>query len=152
MILLLNNLSRNSKKEPILTLEKIAAFEFLTKHPVILNRILYLKNKELINLSNTEKYSIEALFPDRGSLFNFSDIKTLLNLLIAYKMVDVKIKKDFEVNYFITEIGLDYAKTLNSKYFIRLDNIYKKLNSLKSLSYSNINKFIEPYIRYGIKD
>lgn len=38
LILLLNELSINSKKEPILTLEKISIFEFLTKHPVLLNR------------------------------------------------------------------------------------------------------------------
>lgn len=152
LILLLNELSTNSKKEPILTLEKISIFEFLTKHPILLNRILYLKNKELIDLNNSEKFSIEALFLDRGPLFNFSQNKLLLNLLIGYKFINVKIKKDFEVNYFITEKGIEYAQNLDSQYFQRLKRIYENITPIKSLSYSNINKLIEPYLNYGIKD
>lgn len=152
MLLLLNQLSLSTKKLPILTLEKISIFEFLIKHPDFLNRILYLKDKELIDLSNSEKYSIEALFPDKGPLFDFSSIKILLNLLIGYGFVDIVIKKDFEINYFITDLGQEYAKNLETEYFKRVNRILENMKPIKSLSYSNINKLIEPYLKYGIKD
>jgi len=152
MLLLLDELSLSSKKTPILTLEKISIFDFLTKHPDLLNRILYLKDKELIDLNNSEKYSIEALFPDKGPLFDFSNIKILLNLLIGYGFVDIVVKKDFEINYFITELGQEHAQNLETQYFKRLNRILKSMKPIKSLSYSKINKLIEPYLRYGIKD
>ncbi|WP_053971151.1 ABC-three component system middle component 4 [Mangrovimonas sp. ST2L15] len=152
MLLLLSVLSTNKKKEPILTLEKISIFEFLTKHPMLLNRILYYKNKELIDLNNSEKFSIEALFPNRGELFNLSKNKVLLNLLVGYKFVEIKIKKDFEINYYITDIGLELADSLDAIYFKRLRRIYHKIVPISSLSYSNINKLIEPYLNYGIEN
>lgn len=152
LIILLNELSLNSKEKPVLTLEKISIFEFLTKHPVLLNRILYLKDKQLINLNNSEKYSIEALFPNRGQLFDFKEIKTLLNILIGYDFVKIEIGSGFEIYYYISEKGKTYANDLTEEYFNRIKRIIQTMNAFKTLPFSKINQFVAPYLRYGIKN
>ncbi|SDS37434.1 hypothetical protein SAMN05192545_1285 [Maribacter dokdonensis] len=152
LIILLNELSLNKKDKPVLTLEKISIFEFLTKHPVLLNRILYLKNKQLINLTNSEKYSIEALFPNRGQLFDFKEIKALLNILIGYDFIKIEIGSGFEIYYYISEKGRAYANNLTEEYFIRIQRIIQSMDTFKTLPYSKINQFVAPYLRYGIKN
>lgn len=152
LLILLNELSLNRNEKPILTLEKISLFEFLSKHPVLLNRILYLKDKELISLNDSEKYSIEALFPNRGQLFDFKEVKTLLNILIGYEFVNIEIGSGFEVYYYISEKGKSHADNLTEEYFGRIQRIIKTMNAFKTLPYSKINQFVAPYLRYGSKN
>ena len=151
LIILLNELSLNKKEIPILTLEKISIFEFLLKHPVLLNRILYLKDKQLVSLNNAEKYSIEALFPNRGQRFDFKEIKTLLNILIGYDFVKIEIGSGFEIYYYLSEQGKAYANDLTEGYFVRIQQITESMSALTTLPYSKINQLVAPYLRYGIK-
>ena len=152
MICLLNILSFNMKKNKVLTLEKIAVFEFLTKHPNLLNRILYLKDKEVIDLIQSEIFSIEAMFPNRKRLYDFNEIKKILNILLVYNYVNVEIKKGTDVYYYITDDGTVFADNLSSDFFKRLNSILSKMKPIQSQTFSKTNQFIEHYISYGIKN
>lgn len=152
MLLLVELLSLSRKDEPILTLEKVALFDFLITHPFLLNKVLEAKNKKTIQLDSSERYSIEAIFPNKGLLFDFSKIKILLNILIGYKFVTVSIEKDYDVNYLITNEGKSFTAELSSQYFLRIKEMLENFTSIKSLSYNVINQLFEPYLRYGIKN
>ena len=102
-------LSDFTKKEFIFNLERIAQFDFLTKHPILLNKILDEKDKKGLSLNNSEIFSIEAMFPNRSQLFDFTKIKLVLNVLISFGFLDVKVGLDSQVYYVINETGVNYA-------------------------------------------
>ena len=146
LLMLLNILSLTTKKEFVFNLERIAQFEFLTKHPILLNKILDEKDKKILSLNNSEKYSIEAMFPNRGQLFDFTKIKILLNVLISYGFVEIRMGTDSQIYYLINEEGTSYAEKLETIYFQRLKKILLQMKPLINISHSKINLIIQPYL------
>lgn len=145
-------LSSDSKKTVILDLPKIGQFEFLTKHPIVLNKILNDKEKKLIVLHNSEIYSIEALFLNRAEIFDLKKIKSLLKILISNKYIDVRILGDNQIYYQMTEEGAKQAESLQSQYFQRVRDINKELKPLVNLPSSTIGKLIESHLSNGKKN
>lgn len=152
ILLLFQVLSIESKKIIYLDLQKIGEFEFLIKHPIILNKILNDKDKKTIELHNSEMYSIEALFLNKSEIFDLKKIKRLLQILLSYNYIEAKVLSDFQIYYNITEVGLNQAKALESKYFQRIRDLNNELKPLISLSSSVIGKLIESYLVYGKKN
>jgi hypothetical protein len=152
LLLLIDALSFNKKGSLVLTLEKIVIFEFLTKYPELLYRLnLILKNTSF-ELSAIETHSIEALFPNRQLLFDFKETKKIVQLLIAHGYVEIKIEEGFEIFFHISAEGKLFVNNLNSLYFKRLREITDNLKLFLAYSYSQLNKQIEPFIRYGIRN
>lgn len=152
ILLLFQVLSIESKKIIYLDLQKIGEFEFLIKHPIILNKILNDKDKKTIELHNSEMYSIEALFLNKSEIFDLKKIKRLLQILLSYNYIEAKVLSDFQIYYNITEVGLNQAKALESQYFQRIRDLNNELKPLISLSSSVIGKLIESYLVYGKKN
>jgi hypothetical protein len=146
LLILLDILSKSTKKDLVFNLERIAQFEFLTKHPIMLNKILTEKDKMILKLNNSEKYSIEAMFPNRGQLFDFTKIKILLNILISYGFLDIKIGLDTQVYYIINENGINHANQLETIYFQRLKKVLSQMKPLLSMPHSKINQIIQSYL------
>lgn len=146
LLLQLSILSKHTKKEFVFNLERIAQFEFLSKHPILLNKILDEKDKKVLSLNNSEKYSIEAMFPNRGQLFDFTKIKLLLNILISYGFIDVKTGSDSQIYYLINEKGINKAEELETIYFQRLKKILLQMKPLLNMEHSKINLIIQPYL------
>ncbi len=146
LLILLDILSKSTKKDLVFNLERIAQFEFLTKHPILLNKILTEKDKMILKLNNSEKYSIEAMFPNRGQLFDFTKIKILLNILISYGFLDIKIGLDTQVYYIINENGINHANQLETIYFQRLKKVLSQMKPLLSMPHSKINQIIQSYL------
>lgn len=140
------------KKTVNLDLQKIGQFEFLTKHPIILNKILNDKDKKVIELHNSELYSIEALFLNRAEIFDLKKIKALLKILLSYKYLESKILNDNQIYYCITEEGFKQAETLNSQFFLRARDLNYELKPLVSLSSTAIGKLIESHLVHGKKN
>lgn len=152
MISLLSQLSFNRNETPVLTLEKIALFEFLSKHPYLLNKILYQKDKQMVEFIRSEIYSIEARFPNRKKLYDLKEIKKILNILIVYGFADVKLKNGIDVYYQVTEEGKVYAEMLKSAFFERMSDIFLSMKPLQSQTFSNTNSLIEYFIKDGSKN
>lgn len=146
MLFLLFILSKNTKKEGIFTLDRIAQFEFISKHPILLNRLLNDKDKNFLSLRNAEKYSIEAIFPNRGQLFDFTRVKLLLNLLLSFGFIDIKTNEDFQILYIINEKGKNKAEELETAYFQRLEKVLMQMKPLLNMPHSKINSIIQYYL------
>ncbi|MBD3906887.1 hypothetical protein NAL32_19705 [Chryseobacterium sp. Ch-15] len=146
LLFLLLVLSKSTKKEGIFTLDRIAQFEFISKHPVLLNRLLDDKDKSFLALTNAEKFSIEAIFPNRGQLFDFTRIKLLLNLLLSFGFIEIKTNEDFQFLYIINEKGKNKAEELETAYFKRLEKVLIQMKPLLNMSHSKINSIIQYYI------
>lgn len=152
ILLIFQVVSLGAKKPIYINLESIGQFEFLLKHPVLLNKILNDKDKKVIQLRNSEMYSIEALFLNRGELFDLKNIKLLIKLLLSYNYIEVKILSDFKIYYIITEAGLKKAQELESAYFQRLRDLNLELRPFVGLSSSKLGVLIESHLNYGIKN
>lgn len=146
LLFLLLILSKNTKKNGVFTLERIAQFEFISKHPILLNRLLNDKDKVFLKLTSAEKYSIEAIFPNRGQLFDFTRIKILLNVLLTLGFIDIKTNEDFQILYLISEKGKNISEKLETEYFQRLEKVLIQMKPLLNMSHSKINSIIQNYI------
>lgn len=139
-------LSDFTKKDVLFNLERIAQFDFLTKHPILLNKLLDEKEKNVLRLKNSEIYSIEAMFPNRSQLFEFTKIKLAINVLISYGLLDVKIGVDTQIYYLINERGVSYANQLETIYFQRLRRVLSQMKPLLNMTHSKINQIIQFYL------
>lgn len=139
-------LSNYTNKEFVFNLERIAQFDFLTKHPILLNKILDEKDKKVLSLNNAEIYSIEAMFPNRSQLFDFTKVKLVLNILISYGFLDIKIGLDSQIYYIINENGINHANQFETIYFQRLKKVLSQMNPLLSMPHSKINQIIQSYL------
>lgn len=142
----LSILSVYTNKEFVFNLERIAQFDFLTKHPILLNKILDEKDKKLLSLNNSEIYSIEAMFPNRSQLFDFTKVKLVLSILISYGFLDIKIGLDSQVYYSINENGINQAQNLETIYFQRLKKVLFQMKPLLNMPHSKINQIIQFYL------
>lgn len=142
----LSILSDFTKKEFVFNLERIAQFDFLTKHPILLNKILDEKDKKILSLNNSEIYSIEAMFPNKSQLFDFTKVKLVLNILISYGLLDIKIGEDSQIYYIINENGINQANQLESIYFQRLKKLLSQMKPLLNMTHSKINQIIQSYL------
>ncbi len=152
ILLLFQVLSIGAKKPINLDLQKIGEFEFLVKHPIVLNKILNDKDKKIIELHNSEMYSIEALFLNKAEIFDLKKTKSLLKILLSYNYLEAKILSDFQIYYSITQDGLRQATTLESQYFQRVRDLNNELRPLVALSSSVIGKLIESHLIHGKKN
>lgn len=139
-------LSTFTKKEFVFNLERIAQFNFLTKHPILLNKILDEKDKQILILNNSEVYSIEAMFPNRSQLFDFTKVKLILNVLITYGFLEIRIGSDSQVYYIINENGISQANQLETVYFQRLKKVLSQMKPLLNMPHSKINEIIQSYL------
>jgi hypothetical protein len=151
LLCLFQILSHGSKKEVNLELQKLGQFEFLIKHPVVLNKILIDRDKKTIGLHKSEMYSIEALFLNRGEIFDLKKIKALLQILLSNGFINAKIIEN-QIFYSATTSGIAHAKTLESDYFQRIRDLYQQLKPLVNLPTSTIGKIIESHMTYGKKN
>ncbi|WP_417888123.1 ABC-three component system middle component 4 [Zunongwangia sp.] len=147
--ILLENLSLNSKNNPVLTIDKISLFDFLSKHPLILNRILKRNNREEFSYTESEIQSIESVFPNKKSLYDYHGIKAILKTLILYDLAKIEYGKKMEIFYVISDKGKIFSSELDSLYFKRLANIYEKISPLKTTPFSRINKLVDYYLSHG---
>lgn len=152
IIILFEVLSKGAKKAIYLDLQKIGEFEFLVKHPIVLNKILNDKDKKAIELLNSEMYSIEALFLNKAEIFDLKKIKSLLKILMSHNYLEAKVLSDFQIHYCITAEGLKQAETLQAQYFQRIRELYTELKPLLPFSSSVIGKLIESHLVNGKKN
>jgi hypothetical protein len=152
LLCLFQILSIGAKKTINLDLPKIGQFEFLTKHPIVLNKILNDKEKKVIALHSSEMYSIEALFLNRAEIFDLKKIKALLKILLSNKYIEAKVLSDNQIYYSITDEGVKQAEALQSQYFQRTRDLNHELKPLVSLPSSTIGKLIESHLVHGKKN
>lgn len=144
ILIIIAELSYTSRKNPLLTLDKIAIFDFLVNHPHILHDILMReKKKVMFSLSEDDIDSIQTEFPDELSLNNFGSLRGVLKLLMIYEFIEITFK-DNNVFYTITPKGDIFQRELDSIYITRVRILSKGLHPIKSKKPSELITLIKP--------
>lgn len=139
-------LSYTRQRKAILTLNKIAVFEFLVKHPHILKDVLSAEGKDKgFHLLESETGTIESQFPTVLSLFDYGVIKGYMRLLLCYGYVEVHSGK--QICYTVTDRGKKWIDTLNSPYISRVKVLCNLIVPLRSLKTAELVKKVTPFIQ-----
>lgn len=147
ILAILNKVSFNRKETPVLTIDKLAIFDFLLKHPFILFSILKEGKKKLVfNLTEKEINSISSEFPSNEGLFRFEDHKKLMQALIIWGYAGVTIGSSNEAFYQITQEGKAFFNEIDTGYSRRLDELAESFVSLQAETHKNLVALIIPHI------
>jgi hypothetical protein len=147
ILLLMKYLSYNKAGKLILSVEKIAAFEFFLQHAYILHSVLKNNGKKILfSISQEELNSISKEYPNTSGLYVYKELKTVMQILIVYKFATVKLTTDNEAMYSITEPGMDFINGVSSEYSDRLNEICQAITPLQSETFRNLMILIKPYI------
>lgn len=145
LLTVLKHNSVNRRNNPILSIDKISAFDFLLQHPYILFKIIMdTGKKSLFTVNEIELNSISSEFPNTNNLYSLLETKEILVIMIAKKFVDVSLISNI-VYYIITDAGLKFLEEINTEYTDRLDAVSQALSILNSTSYKNLLTLIKPY-------
>jgi hypothetical protein len=147
VLLLLEFLSHNRSGNLILSVEKIAVFDFFLQHAYILHSVLKGNGKKILfSLSQEDLNSINKEYPNTSGLYLYKELKNLLQILIVYGFITVELNSDKEAMYSITETGKVLINEVSSEYTERLEEICHAIMPLQSESFRNLMIYIKPYI------
>ncbi|UEG53559.1 hypothetical protein LLH06_01030 [Mucilaginibacter daejeonensis] len=145
-LVILRNLSLNKAGNKILTIEKLAVYDFLLRHPHILHGILKSQGRKMLILRPEELTSINKEYPNTNGLYTHRDLSITLQILILQGYASANLTKDNEAVYTITAEGANFADGLETEYVMRLHEISNPINQLLSLNYRQLMAAIKPYI------
>lgn len=140
-LVIINNLAYSARKRPILTIEKIAIYDYLLMYPAVLSDILKISNsKKKLELEQYEYYNMEANLNNRESIYNFELLNKIIQVLISYHYIEII--NDSEILYIPSNNGLSFVDALNSDYSKRINYLTEFLLDMRSLNFSKINDLI----------
>lgn len=142
ILLILDVLSYSSKQNPTLTIENINVFDFLLRHPSVLQKLIKDNGfKKNFNLEYYEDGNIDSSYPNLSSLFDKNVVNKLLQILIAYNFATIKKEKQI-IYYVITESGNEFLKSLSSDYIYRMKELSKYLLQIRIIPFGKIVNMI----------
>jgi len=143
---LLHELSMTKRGKLLLTLDRLAIFEFLIKNPFVLYELVKTDTTiPYFSLRDNEVGSIGTKYINKKDLFNYSELKKILQLLLLYEFVDIqKLKNEFF--YVITDKGSSFIKGLDSDYHQRVKELCAILFHLTSIPPTQLKSKINPII------
>ncbi|MER2192610.1 MAG: ABC-three component system middle component 4 [Solibacillus sp.] len=144
-LIIIKDLSYSSKGNPVLNLVKIGIFDFLVKYPHILKQLLETKKRKL-ELLNSERKSIETLYPSKNEFLDINKTKTLLIIMLKFGLVEVSFKNE-EIFYVISDKGRLFINDLDIEEILRISELTDYLQVLKSVSNNELTKSIMPLIK-----
>jgi predicted transcriptional regulator len=143
---ILNELSTSKRGKLLLTLDRLAIFEFLIKNPFVLYEVV--KTDLAIPyfaLKDNEIGSIGTKYINKKNLFDYVELKKVIQLLLLYEIVEIKRDKN-EIFYVITPKGRAFVNDLESVYFQRVKELCNILSHLTSIPISKLKLQINPII------
>lgn len=150
LLIIIEALGVSKRGKLLLGIEKLATYDYLAKNPVLLQKLLQTKEKSnLMDLQEKETDSIESLFPNKSSLYDYNTIKKITYSLIYYEYISIEYNKKGNIFYFATECGRQFVNELESTYFNRIKEFSKVLNSLQKFSASQLQNALKS-IDYGV--
>ncbi|WP_308723138.1 ABC-three component system middle component 4 [Paenibacillus polysaccharolyticus] len=150
LLILIQFLGVSKRGKLLLSIEKLSTYDYLVRNPVLLQKILETVDQgKLMDLQEKEADSIESLFPNRASLYDYSTIKKITYSLIYNEYISVEHSKEGHIFYFATELGREFVEQLESTYFNRIKELSKVLIPLQKFSASQLQKILKS-INYGV--
>lgn len=150
LLILVKGLSYSKMKKPILTIDKIASYDFLLRYPEILHKTTKLEDyKQSFELERYEFNNIESTYPDITMLYDYKILHNLLQILLCYGYITIINSK--ETFYIITEEGISFLDSLNSDYIKRLNELSNIILQMRSLNFQKLSKLINTALK-GVKN
>lgn len=147
MIIIIGTLSKTSRNTLKLNNEKLHAFYFLVKNPVILNLFLNKTGKGNVSLSEADSFSISSISPNLEPLFDRALLKSLLAVLISKNFIDVVYKESKGFFYILTTKGANVFDQLKEEYFIEIKLFCEKLTRVMSISDTEFNSTLQSILK-----
>ena len=139
LILILNNLSRNSKGNLKLDLPKIQVFMFLIKHPSHINAILEVTGKNSPDLKQYSTYTIDSLAINVDELFNIKKTRFLLSKLASLNLLGAIDEPQNGLSFHLTDYGVKLASEFNEAHFESVKTYIVALAPLLSITSSKLH-------------
>lgn len=145
LLILISKLSYSSKGNAILSMEKIAAYDFLLSNPYILYSITKINNyKQTFKLEEYEYINKEFNYHTRSSIYDFELLHKLLQIILCYGYINYT-----EGYYIISDEGIKFLNSLDSDYIKILKEMSNVLLQMRSLDFRKINNLINIVIEGG---
>lgn len=147
ILAILEKASLNKNGISVLSIDKIAVFDFLLKHPTILFSILKKSEKKLLfSLTDKEINSISSQFPSNDGLYRFEEHKKLMQALIIWGFAKMTVGDSHDLLYQIAPEGRAFFNTIDTEYSKRLSELAGSFSLLQSQTHKNLVAQIMPYI------
>ncbi|MCT1399336.1 hypothetical protein M4D81_09925 [Paenibacillus sp. p3-SID867] len=150
LLILIESLGVGKRGKLLLSIEKLSTYDYLVRNPVLLQKLLNTEGQgKLMDLEEKEVDSIESLFPNRASLYDYNTIKKFTYSLIYNGYVSVEHNKEGHIFYYVTEPGREFVDKLESAYLHRIKDLCKVLVPLQKYSASQLQRTLKS-INYGV--
>lgn len=134
-LLLIDITAHGAKADTILTLDRLVIYDFLSRNPYILYKLLFRMSKpNNIKITDNEVGGISAKYYDKSEIYSFSRVKSLVLLLFSQRNVEVKRLSQEQAAVTPSIEGKLLCSQLNSIYFKRFIEIAEALRILNSSS------------------
>lgn len=144
MLVLVNELSFLKDGKKALTIERIVIYEFFSRSPLILAKVLNMVNKKInIDIKDIEVDGVNSLYPSYGDLYKFKNTKDLLQILFSHGLIDFTKESDGDHFISISPKGSEVSDTLESEYLLRIKEISKAIALLHSVSFSSLRTSVK---------
>ena len=143
IILILDKLGSTSRGKLILNNERLRAYLYLIKNPLILNKVLQIFDYPAVRLEIYDEYSVASISVNLDPLYDDHQLKSFLKVLAGYEFIDVKYKKNEGFVYTLSSKGKMIEKSIDDDYFHSVRKYIRAIEYLSNVSTSNLNAAIE---------
>ena len=148
LVIIIEKLGATPRGRLLLNNERLRAYLYLIKNPLILNRVLSIFGCPVAQLETYDEYSIVSIAANMDPLHDDRWLKRLLMVLAGYGFIDVNYKKTEGFLYRLSDKGREIERSMDGDYFSAVRNYVRAMASLSSISTSNLNAVIEMSGKY----
>lgn len=147
LLILLNSLARTNRGTLLINNEKLHAYFYLVRNPVLLDRLLVQLGRTGVPLDEAELYSVNSISINLDPLFDSSWIKTLIGFAASKNLIAVEYRKSDGFMYYLTDAGVSITKQLEGEYFSLVEKYVRGIHQIKSLRTSELTKSLNNLFR-----
>lgn len=147
LLLIIDKLALNSKKNYKLDFNKLQFFMYLVKNPSKINKILDIAGKKCVHIDESQIYTVESLSLNVDILYDRLKVKSLLRELAATGMLSIVNDEKNGISYELSDKGKELALELKSGYFVKVSNYIDNVKSLQSLPSSKLFSILNLYFK-----
>ncbi|MGP2899617.1 ABC-three component system middle component 4 [Serratia ureilytica] len=147
MVIIIANMSKNSKGNLVLDMNKLQVFLYLVKNPSRIISILNIAGKKNSFIDQQQTYTIKSLSSNVDILYDNNRIKCLIKKLAFSGVLLADKIEDNTVKLYLSDKGLALAEKFDGAYFETLKMLVLAIKPLQSLPASKLNSLLNQVFR-----
>lgn len=147
VVIIIANMSKNSKDTLILDINKLQVFLYLVKNPSRIISILSVAGKKYSFIDQQQTYTIKSLSSNVDILYDNNRIKYLMKKLAFSGVLLADKTEDNTVKLYLSDKGIELAAKLNDTYFATIKELVLALKPLQSLPAAKLNSLLNQVFR-----